>query len=99
MTNSFLNRVSAERRVLAVVNAKLPKECRLTGLSSAAISQWREKAGSERASSITPTLISLAEKCQTLSDRSQETFKPLDKTHSELIEKELLKVKEWSLTN
>jgi hypothetical protein len=90
MKNTFLNRVSAERRVLSVVNASLPSSHQLTGLSGAAISRWRAVIGLEQTSSLNPTLVSLAEQCQRLSDRSNETFMPIEKTDSEKIEKQLV---------
>ncbi len=93
MTNTFLNRVSAERRVLAVVNAQLPSNQQLTGLSGAAISRWRAIVGLEKTSSANSILITLAEQCQRLSDRSNETFLPIEKADSENIEKQLVILK------
>lgn len=89
MKNTFLNRVSAERRVLALVNAKLSSKEQLAGLSQAAIHQWRVLAGLNNESPIISILTTLAKNCQRLSDRSNETFLPLDKTASEKIEKQL----------
>jgi hypothetical protein len=90
MKNTFLNRVSAERRVLSVVNGSLPRNQQLTGLSTAAISRWRAVVGLERTTSVNPILITVAEQCQRLSDRSNETFMPIEKEHSEKIEKQLV---------
>lgn len=86
MTNSFLNKVSAERRVLSVVNARTRGKRQLTGLSSSAIDLWRRKVGSEITADVTAQLIALAELCQLLSDRSHETFQPIDISLSEKIE-------------
>ena len=86
MTNMFLNRVSAERRALAVVNAESTHADQLTGLSRAAILQWRAKVGIERTSTIHPILFRVAELCQRLSDRSHETFLPLEASQSEDID-------------
>jgi hypothetical protein len=86
MTNSFLNKVSAERRVLSIVNAKTPGKFQLTGLSSAAIELWRRKVGAEKTSDVVAPLRGLAELCQLLSDRSHETFKPIDTSLRERIE-------------
>lgn len=86
MTNTFLNRVSAERRVLAVVNAKTPKARQLTGLSRAAIQQWQVKVGFEQTADAFPELMKIAELCQRLSDRSHETFLPVDVSLSKQIE-------------
>lgn len=86
MTNSFLNKVSAERRVLYVVNAKTPGKRQLTGLSSAAVDLWRRKVGSEITADVAEPLTVLADLCQLLSDRSHETFQPIDISLSEKIE-------------
>lgn len=86
MTNSFLSKVSAERRVLSVVNARTPGSRQLTGLSSAAVDLWRRKVGSEIAADVVTPLIALADLCQLLSDRSHETFQPVDISLSERIE-------------
>ncbi|PTQ64633.1 hypothetical protein C8R26_1644 [Nitrosomonas oligotropha] len=86
MTNSFLNKVSAERRVLSVVNAKTSGSRQLTGLSLAAIDLWRRKVGSEITADVATPLIALADLCQLLSDRSHETFQSIDISLSEKIE-------------
>lgn len=86
MANSFLSKVSAERGVLSVVNAKTSGRLQLTGLSSAAIDLWRRKVGSEKTSDAVAPLLALAELCQLLSDRSHETFQPLDTSLSAKIE-------------
>lgn len=89
MTNSFLNKVSAERTVLSVVNAQTSGRLQLTGLSSAAINLWRSKVGTEITKDVIEPLIALAELCQRLSDRSHETFQPIDASLSEKIESHL----------
>lgn len=94
MTNTFLNRVSAERRVLSVVNAQLPSNQQLTGLSLAAISRWRAIIGLEKSSPLNPILVSLAEQCQRLSDRSNETFMPIEKEDSEKFDNQLALLKQ-----
>lgn len=86
MTNSFINKVSAERRVLSVVNAKTPGKRQLTGLSFSAIDLWRRKVGFETTADIAEPLIALASLCQLLSDRSHETFQPLDISLSDKID-------------
>ena len=86
MTNSFLNKVSAERSVLSVVNARTSGRHQLTGLSSAAIDLWRRKVGSEITTDVVKPLIALADLCQLLSDRSHETFQPIDASLTQKIE-------------
>lgn len=93
MENTFLNRVSAERRVLAVVNAQLQSNQQLTGLSEAAITRWRSILGIEKTSSMYPILVTLAEQCQRLSDRSNETFMPIEKSDSEKIDQQIVVLK------
>jgi len=89
MTNTFLNKVSAERSVLAVVNARNAGSRQLTGLSSAAIELWRRKVGTEVTKDVVGPLVVLAELCQRLSDRSHETFEPLDASTAKRIESQL----------
>jgi hypothetical protein len=76
--------------VLAVVNERLPSSQQLTGLSRAAISKWRAVIGIERTRSINPILESVAEQCQRLSDRSNETFSALEAAESQGIERYLV---------
>lgn len=92
MKNTFLNRVSAERRVLSVVNNPLPRSMQLTGLSEAAIVRWRAVVGLNQTSSVSPILLAVAELCQRLSDRSNETFMPIEKADSERIEGRLIEL-------
>lgn len=90
MKNAFINRVSAERRVLSVVNESLSRSQQLTGLSTAAISRWRAIVGLERTGSVSHILFAVAEQCQRLSDRSNETFMPIEEADSEKIVKQLV---------
>lgn len=92
MKNTFLNRVSAERRVLSVVNELVPSNQQLTGLSGAAISRWRAVVGLDRTSSVSPILLAVAEQCQRLSARSNETFMRIEEADSEKIEEHLVKL-------
>ena len=93
MTNTFLNRVSAERRVLSVVNERMSRAYQLTGLSRAAISRWRASVGLDRTASIYPILLSVAEQCQRLSDRSNETFLPIEQLEADSIDRNLVGLK------
>ncbi len=45
MKNTFLNRVSAERKVLKVVNTLFPGNLQLAGLSQAALRRWESAVG------------------------------------------------------
>ena len=87
--NSFLNKVSAERKVLATINNRLSRRMQLTGLSRVAISNWTSLVGINRSSELVSILTDLADACQTLSDRSNETFTSLDIKDSEKIDKKI----------
>jgi hypothetical protein len=78
MKNTFLNRVSAERKVLTAVNTQFPGDQQLAGLSQAALIRWESVVGSSRIAGVLPILTELAERCQRLSDRSNETFMPVE---------------------
>lgn len=93
MKNTFLNRVSAERRVLSVVNEFFSRKAELTGLSQPAISRWLTIVGAELSSTIAALLNELAEQCQRLSDRSNETFMPIEEAQAEEIDKRLIILK------
>jgi hypothetical protein len=89
MTNTFLNKVTAERSVLSVVNERTSGKRQLTGLSSAAIELWRRKVGTEATKDVVGPLATLADLCQCLSDKSHETFQPLDPSFVAKIESHL----------
>ncbi|MEQ3635610.1 MULTISPECIES: hypothetical protein [unclassified Alcanivorax] len=94
MKNTFLNRVSAERRVLTLVNRYSSSVEELTGLSRAAILRWQAVVGFHSENRVVPLLFDLAEQCQRLSDRSNETFMPLEKAQAKKIEEQLGELKE-----
>jgi hypothetical protein len=75
-----MNKVAAERNVLSIVNARFRDSDQLAGLSKAAIELWQRKMGSKTSNDVVATLIVLAELCQSLSDRSHESFRPLNPT-------------------
>lgn len=93
MANSFLNKVSAERRVLSVVNARFQGSEQLAGLSRSAIDLWQRTVGTRASDDVVAKLMVLAELCQSLSDRSHESFKPLNRAVEERLEAELLALK------
>ena len=78
MANSFINKVSAERRVLSIVNSRFRGREQLAGLSKSAIELWQRTVGTQASSHVVAPLLELAELCQSLSDRSHESFKPLN---------------------
>lgn len=85
MTNTFLNKVQAERRVLNLVNPHTPRERQLAGLSESAINDWQRRQGLVDTAAVVTVLRELAIACQSLSDRSHETFRPIERSASELI--------------
>lgn len=89
MKNTFLNRVSAERRVLKAVNTIFSGKQQLAGLSQAALLRWESVVGQSRAADVLPLLTELAEQCQRLSDRSNETFLPVEKEQAIKINEQL----------
>ena len=80
MSKSFFNRVEAEREVLSLVNSLFSGRRQLAGLSSAAIEDWlgRTGFGPKARQHLLPVLRDLADSCQKLSDRSHETFAPIN---------------------
>jgi hypothetical protein len=89
MKNTFLNRVSAERKVLKVVNASFKGSLQLAGLSQAALLRWESVVGHSRVANVLPLLTGLAEQCQRLSDRSNETFMPIEEEQANKITEQL----------
>lgn len=86
MTNTFLNKVQAERRVLSMVNRRCGVDRQLAGLSGGAIDDWQRRSAMSNVADIAATLRSLGKSCQALSDRSHETFKSTEWTASRSIE-------------
>lgn len=89
MANSFLNKVSAERRVLYVINTRFRGDKQLAGLSKSAIDLWHRKVGAQTTDQVTKSLFVLADLCQCLSDRSHESFGPLNPDVEEQLENQL----------
>ena len=90
MANSFLNKVSAERRVLSIVNARFRGSEQLPGLSGPAIDLWKRKIADRASDEVIEILLVLSELCQTLSDRSHESFKPLNPAVEKSLEDALM---------
>lgn len=86
MKNTFLNKVAAERAVLSVVNAYTSGASQLAGLSWAAIDAWQRTIGTAGSQPLVDELKTLSDLCQRLSDRSHETFHPLDPAVAQLID-------------
>ena len=80
MTNTFISRVLAERQVLEIVNRTYSGQLQLAGLSSYALESWCAKVALPADHPLIESLITLGMLTQTLSNRSNESFTPLDPT-------------------
>lgn len=78
MTNTFISKVLAERQVLEIVNRAYSGELQLPGLSSSALESWRGKVALPANHPLVESLVALGMLTQTLSNRSNESFTPLD---------------------
>ena len=78
MTNTFINKVLAERQVLEIVNHAYPGELQLSGLSLSALESWLGKVALPTSHPLIVSLVTLGKLTQTLSNRSNESFTPLD---------------------
>lgn len=78
MKNTFVNKVAAERAVLGIVNAHTQGPRQLTGLSWVAIDAWQRSTGPIVDEKLIIELKKISDLCQSLSDRSHETFTKLD---------------------
>ena len=77
MSNTFLNKVVAERAALAVLNRSYSGTRQLSGLSLPAIEQWRGKVALPADHLLVQILVRLGAIAQTLSNKSNESFTPL----------------------
>lgn len=78
MSNTFLSKVAVERTVLAVINRSFSGHRQLSGLSLPAIEQWRSKVALPAGHPLLRNLERLGELAQTLSNKSNESFTPLN---------------------
>lgn len=90
MTNTFIRKVDAERKVLRIVNDVTSGPRQLAGLSANAIDSWRQRAGIPGADDISQSLLQIAGLCQLLSNRSHENFNSLDPALMQKIDEELV---------
>lgn len=93
MTNTFVRKITAERKVLSVINALTPGSGQLAGLSSAAIETWRRRPLIPGADQVSRRLLRISALCQLLSDRSHESFESLDPALMEKIDAELTELR------
>ena len=81
MSNSFANKVIAERLVLENVNEYTFGTFQLTGLTNKSISSWANSHGLEKDSDLEVALKDISELCHRMSDRSKETFESIDESY------------------
>lgn len=93
MTNTFISKVLAERQVLEIVNRTYSGDLQLPGLSSAAIESWRSKVGLPAIHPLIESLIALGILTQTLSNRSNESFTPLNPGAEQEINRRMVELK------
>ena len=72
--NSFLRKVEAERNALSIVNHHTKGKGQLTGLSRASIGNWCSFHGISEDNKALTSLLALADLCNSLSNRSNESF-------------------------
>jgi hypothetical protein len=89
VNNTFVRKIDAERKILAVVNSLTPGKRQLTGLSAAAIDSWRRLALLPQVDELARRLLKVGTLCQLLSDRSHESFDSLDPGLMEKIDAEV----------
>lgn len=77
MRNTFFNKVTFERKIIQAVNSSGVNSVQLPGLSRSAIETWLRKTSLENATEFGDHLMKLGALCQVLSDRSNESFLPL----------------------
>lgn len=78
MRNTFINKVAVEREILRAVNSYTRGRRQLAGLSWSAIDAWQRAVSMPGIEPLVRDLKELSNLCQRLSDRSHETFEPLD---------------------
>jgi len=88
--NSFLRKVDAERSVLSVVNSYTTGSGQLSGLSGLSIYNWCSFHNISTTSHVSVRLHSLADLCNSLSDRSNESFVKLPIERHDRIKIEIL---------
>jgi hypothetical protein len=86
MKNTFINKVAAERAVLRIINAHTTGTRQLSGLSWTAIDTWQRSSSVMGDQVLVDELREISDLCQRLSDRSHETFSPLDPAINTMID-------------
>ncbi|WDG75469.1 hypothetical protein [Pseudomonas chlororaphis] len=94
MKNTFINKVSVEREVLRSVNFYTRGARQLAGLSWSAIDAWQRAVSMPGIESLVRELKELSDLCQRLSDRSHETFEPLDPTLYQTLQSRIAQLNE-----
>lgn len=70
--NDFINRVDAQRKVLALINARQWKHEELFGLSEGALRRWELVNGLDPSTDLSVSLRNVSVSLQSLANKSQE---------------------------
>lgn len=81
MSKKFINKISAERLVLACANQFTNGKKQLTGLTMKSITAWTHINRLEKGNSIELLLLEFSDMCYRMTDRSQEAFESMDEIY------------------
>lgn len=98
--DDFLNRITAQRQVINIVNKETSHIFPLVGLSAKSIERWRLENSISIKSELLKLLYLISSKLFFLANKSQEQitteYRLLSKTVSELINHLEFNIKQWS---
>lgn len=92
MSRKFINKIAAERVVVSSVNNHYDGFFELEGMTRIAINNWALRNGMDKNDKRVEVLLVVSDLCQSMSDRSQESFKKIDGTVMEEINRYLPKI-------
>lgn len=97
--NEFLNRITAQRQVINIVNQEKKLSFPLVGLSLKSIERWKKENSISDNAEISKVINLIASKLFFLANKSQEQitgeYKLLSKNVSELINHLKSNIKDW----
>lgn len=97
--DEFLNRITAQRKVINIVNGKTKNSFPLVGLSSKSIQRWKLENSISNDSELMKALISISSQLFFLANRSQEQvtneYRLLSKSISDLIDNLDQNINKW----
>ena len=92
MSKKFLNKVTAERTVLSAINNHYVDYEALQGLTKISIKSWIQNNKIEPHDARINLLFRISDLCQTMSDRSQESFESIDSKVMDKVNKNIPKL-------